>query len=56
MRIVIRTYRDEFTKPHYDEFKVDCDDESTLTLVGDDAVEFISNAFWELKEEEEEEL
>ena len=53
MRIVLRAYRDGFTKPHHDEYKTDCYDEETLETAIEDIGYFLSTALEEIEEGEE---
>ena len=52
MRIVTRVYVDGKTKPHYDEYKIDCFDEVSLREALDDLEGFLLNALAELEDDE----
>ena len=55
MRIVVRVYRDEATKPHYDEYKTDCEEMRDVLDITEDINAFLQESLVEIQEKEEEE-
>jgi hypothetical protein len=53
MRVVVRVYRDENTKPHHDEYKTDCEDMRDVLDVANDLGTFLEVAYEELEQEAE---
>lgn len=53
MRVVTRVYRDSQTKPHYDEYKTDCDDDETLDQALQDIGAFIVRVHEELEDDDD---
>lgn len=51
MRVVVRVYRDEHTKPHHDQYKDDCFDELDTIESSRNIYAFIENARQELEYE-----
>lgn len=51
MRVVVRVYRDENTKPHHDEYKTDCDQMRDVLDITDDISSFLQTAYEEIEDE-----
>lgn len=52
MRVVIRTYRDGNTKPHHDEYKLDCNDLTDVLEVTEDISSFLQESMVEIEDKE----
>lgn len=51
MRVVVRIYKDAYTKPHHDEYKTDADSEREVFTATGDIGSFLEEAFAELEDE-----